>query len=132
MAAAESVPASLVFNGDFNWFNVDNSGFVEINRRVLSHQAILGNVEAEFGTNTDDGGCGCAYPEHVEGIGVVHGDALAIPYDQDAWLSHFLTNWPAGLDAWLSYFQRIRIGPAYRIDDAAPKATLTSPYAENL
>lgn len=65
MAAAEPGPVSIVFNGDFNWFNVDDAGFAEINRHVLAHHAILGNVEAELGVAGDDAGCGCAYPDHV-------------------------------------------------------------------
>ena len=67
MAAAEPGPVSIVFNGDFNWFNVDDAGFAEINRRVLAHQATLGNVEAELGAAGDAAGCGCAYPDHVAG-----------------------------------------------------------------
>lgn len=66
MAAAEPGPVSIVFNGDFNWFNVDDAGFAAINRRVLAHAAILGNVEAELGEDGDDAGCGCAYPDSVD------------------------------------------------------------------
>ncbi len=65
MVQAESGPASLCFNGDFNWFNVDDTGFSEVNRRVLRHNATLGNVEAEFGSGSDEAGCGCAYPDSV-------------------------------------------------------------------
>ena len=65
MAQAESGPATLCFNGDFNWFNVDDESFAEINLRVLQHDATLGNVEAEFGSGADDAGCGCAYPDSV-------------------------------------------------------------------
>jgi hypothetical protein len=69
MAAAEPGPVNIVFNGDFNWFNVDDAGFAEINRRVLAHQATLGNVEAELAVAGDGTGCGCgcAYPDHVDG-----------------------------------------------------------------
>lgn len=66
MAKAETGPVSIVFNGDFNWFNVDDADFAEINRRVARHAAILGNVEAELGHEGDAAGCGCAYPEHVD------------------------------------------------------------------
>jgi hypothetical protein len=66
MAAAEPGPVNIVFNGDFNWFNVDDAGFGEINRRVLAHQATLGNVEAELGVAGDAAGCGCAYPAQVD------------------------------------------------------------------
>ena len=66
MAGAESGPVTLCFNGDFNWFNVDDAGFRAINERVLRHDAILGNVEAELGEGSDAAGCGCAYPESVD------------------------------------------------------------------
>ena len=66
MASAEA--ATVCFNGDFNWFDVDDRHFAEINRRVLAHDAILGNVEAEFGSADDVAGCGCAYPADVDTI----------------------------------------------------------------
>ena len=66
LAAAEPGPVSIVFNGDFNWFNVDDAGFAEINRRVLAHHALLGNVEAELGAADAAAGCGCAYPAQVD------------------------------------------------------------------
>lgn len=65
LAAAEAAPVTLCFNGDFNWFNVDDAGFRAINERVLGHDAILGNVEAELAGGSSDAGCGCAYPESV-------------------------------------------------------------------
>lgn len=63
-------PPTLCFNGDFNWFNVDDQAFAEINLRVLANDAILGNVEAELDAPLDDAGCGCAYPDSVD-AGVV-------------------------------------------------------------
>lgn len=66
MARAEGAAVTLCFNGDFNWFNVDDAGFRAINERVLAHDAIQGNVEAEFGEPSDAAGCGCAYPENVD------------------------------------------------------------------
>ncbi len=66
MARAEPERVTLCFNGDFNWFNVDDAGFRAINERVLRHDAILGNVEAELDSNSNDAGCGCAYPEQVD------------------------------------------------------------------
>ena len=68
LAAAESGPVTLIFNGDFNWFDVDDTSFAEINRRVLAHHAIVGNVEAELGVDGDAAGCGCAYPDHVDSV----------------------------------------------------------------
>ena len=67
MAATESTAPTLCFNGDFNWFNIDDREFTEINGRVLAHDAIQGNVEAEFDAAEGDAGCGCAYPESVDG-----------------------------------------------------------------
>ena len=61
---------TLCFNGDFNWFNVADHAFAEINQHVLAHHAILGNVEAELDAPADDAGCGCAYPASVD-AGVV-------------------------------------------------------------
>lgn len=65
LAAQESGPVTLVFNGDFNWFNVDAEGFCEINRQVLPHRAIRGNVETEIAGDDDAAGCGCGYPDWV-------------------------------------------------------------------
>ena len=65
MVMAEQGPVTLCFNGDFNWFNIDDAGFRAINERVLRHDAILGNVEAELGSGSDEAGCGCAYPDQV-------------------------------------------------------------------
>jgi hypothetical protein len=70
MAAQEAGPVTLCFNGDFNWFNIDDEGFRAINERVLQHDAIAGNVEAELAGDGDEAGCGCAYPEQVD-AGVV-------------------------------------------------------------
>lgn len=257
LVSAEAGPVTVCFNGDFNWFNVDNDSFAAINRRVLEHDAIQGNVEAELGVDGNTAGCGCAYPDAVDDavversnriharlkatalrhteildrlaelpmlaryligdarIGVVHGDAdslagwrfdvaaldapenaswlaeafsraevevfasthtclpalrsfagpagrsrfvinngaagmpnfageraglltrisvlrsphvpvhglrqddlhidaLAIPFDAACWEASFLNNWPAGSDAWLSYFQRIQGGPNFQ------------------
>jgi hypothetical protein len=55
----------LLFNGDFNWFDIDDDSFDEINETVLIHGAIQGNVEAEL-HGDDDVGCGCAYPSYVD------------------------------------------------------------------
>ncbi len=66
LALCESGPVTLCFNGDFNWFNVDDFGFREINERVLCHDAVLGNVGAELASASPDTGCGCAYPDSVD------------------------------------------------------------------
>ena len=56
----------MVFNGDFNWFNVDPASFERINQTVLSFPATRGNVETELGDDASEGGCGCAYPDWVD------------------------------------------------------------------
>ncbi len=66
MVKAESTPVSVVFNGDFNWFNIDNDSFQRINRAVLQHDALQGNVEFEFNGTDSASGCGCAYPDTVD------------------------------------------------------------------
>lgn len=56
----------LLFNGDFNWFNASDDLFQAINRRVLGHEAITGNVEYELAQPGYGAGCGCAYPDFVD------------------------------------------------------------------
>ena len=65
LAMARRESATLVFNGDFNWFNVDPTDFEGINVTVLQHAALRGNVETEIAGEDDGAGCGCAYPERV-------------------------------------------------------------------
>jgi hypothetical protein len=65
LAATEPANTLIVFNGDFNWFNIDAPGFAEVNRRVLEHAALRGNVETELAGSDGAAGCGCAYPDHV-------------------------------------------------------------------
>lgn len=66
LASSESLPARICFNGDFNWFNHSAQDFAHINQRVLKHDCILGNVEAELGEPLDVADCGCAYPASVD------------------------------------------------------------------
>jgi hypothetical protein len=58
-------PVTLVFNGDFHWFDVDAAVYRRIGAAVLQHAALRGNVEAELarGGSAD---CGCDYPDYVE------------------------------------------------------------------
>ena len=75
MVAAE--PATrLVFNGDFNWFNVDDANFERINRTVLAHHAIRGNVETELLAADGAAGCGCGYPDYVADADVARSNAI--------------------------------------------------------
>ena len=76
LAAAETGRAAVVFNGDFNWFNVDAASFESINRAVLDHVALRGNVETELTTNDAAAGCGCGYPDWVGDAEVERSNAI--------------------------------------------------------
>ena len=65
MAAAEPVRPTLVFNGDFHWFDVAAGDFAAIADGVAPHPALRGNVETEIAIGTEGAGCGCAYPLDV-------------------------------------------------------------------
>jgi len=65
LAMARREGATLVFNGDFNWFNVDPAAFEGVNETVLEHAALRGNVETEIAGEDSGAGCGCAYPQWV-------------------------------------------------------------------
>lgn len=66
LAVRERGSVTLCFNGDFNWFNVDDGSFMTVNNTVLNHHAMLGNVEAELITSDNEAGCGCSYPDGVD------------------------------------------------------------------
>ena len=63
-AAKERTAPTIVFNGDFNFFNVAPRWWRELNSRVRDgHIATAGNVEVESATIEASGlGCGCGYP----------------------------------------------------------------------
>jgi hypothetical protein len=65
LAARESGPVSVVFNGDFHWFDVAREDFARIAGAVAQHWAIRGNVETELAAEASGAGCGCAYPMDV-------------------------------------------------------------------
>jgi hypothetical protein len=65
LAGREAAPVTLVFNGDFHWFDVDADDFARIERRVGAHAALRGNVETEISQDDSGAGCGCAYPADV-------------------------------------------------------------------
>jgi hypothetical protein len=65
LAAAEPGPVTLVFNGDFHWFDVEGRDFSRVNEEVLRHRALRGNVETEIASEDTGVGCGCAYPYDV-------------------------------------------------------------------
>lgn len=96
----------LCFNGDFNWFNVDDQSFQSVMSRVLEHDAILGNVEAELGMEGADAGCGCAYPDSVDALVVERSNRIHARLKATASRHPTLT---ARLEA-LPMFARYRVG----------------------
>ena len=76
LAALEAGPVTLLFNGDFHWFDHAPALFRDIDARVLAHQALRGNVETELASDDGDAGCGCAYPEWVPDPIVARSNAI--------------------------------------------------------
>ena len=58
-------PGTVVFNGDFHWFDVALADFARISAGVARHVALRGNVETEIAAEDSGVGCGCAYPMDV-------------------------------------------------------------------
>jgi len=68
LAAQETEPVTIVFNGDFHWFDAAPDWFAAIESSVKPHRVLRGNVETELARMADIGaGCGCAYPQSVSG-----------------------------------------------------------------
>jgi hypothetical protein len=64
-AARETRGVTLVFNGDFHWFDVESLIFNKINNLIEKHPALRGNVETEIASEESGAGCGCGYPDFV-------------------------------------------------------------------
>ncbi len=56
---------SIVFNGDFHWFDADVDWFMTVHERTQQWITLAGNVELELADRNTGAGCGCAYPPHV-------------------------------------------------------------------
>jgi hypothetical protein len=104
--AAEAGVKHLVFNGDFNWFNVDPEPFQRLNEEVLHWPATRGNVETELGAAGSAAGCGCAYPTWVDDGVVARSNAIMHCLQQTA--AHF-PDLRAQLTA-LPMWQRVDVG----------------------
>lgn len=76
LAEAEHGTVRVVFNGDFHWFDVHPGAFAEVDRRVLCHFALRGNVETELASGDAAAGCGCAYPAAVSDADVVRSNDM--------------------------------------------------------
>ena len=64
-ASREAGAVTLVFNGDFHWFDIGHDAFDAVNKVVFSHCALRGNVETEIAGDDPAAGCGCGYPDFV-------------------------------------------------------------------
>jgi hypothetical protein len=109
LARREASAPRLCFNGDFHWFDIHDAVHAEINERVLVHDALQGNVEAEFGSADDDAGCGCAYPESVDAGVVVRSNLIHRELKATA------ARQPAAVQAHIAtlpMFRRYRVGPS--------------------
>jgi len=82
--AAEAGVTHLVFNGDFNWFNIEPGLFERLNTRVLGWAATRGNVETALDASSAATGCGCAYPTWVEDGVVARSNAIMHRLQQTA------------------------------------------------
>lgn len=74
--AATEGDASLAFNGDFHWFDVDPADYAAIEAAVSRHPRLRGNVETELARDESDAGCGCAYPDEVSDAEVGRSNAI--------------------------------------------------------
>lgn len=78
LARGEPAPVTIVFNGDFNWFNVDQATFDTVNEEVLKHRALRGNVETEIANDTGGADCGCGYPDSVSDAEVARSNEIIV------------------------------------------------------
>lgn len=77
LAAGEKTAPTLVFNGDFHWFDAEPDWFATVEHSVSPHRALRGNVETEIARAADIGAdCGCAYPETVDETTVRRSNAI--------------------------------------------------------
>jgi hypothetical protein len=76
MAAAESGPTAIVFNGDYHWFDVALDDFRAIEAGVRGHWKLRGNVETEIAHDDVAAGCGCAYPVDVSDAEVTRSNEI--------------------------------------------------------
>jgi predicted phosphodiesterase len=79
--AETSLHKTLVFNGDFHWFDVAREEFLDIEARTSKYLRLRGNVETELARPIEKGmeadiGCGCAYPAEVSDKEVEFSNAI--------------------------------------------------------
>jgi hypothetical protein len=98
--------AQVVFNGDYHWFDAQPNWFADIDRRVRVFTRLRGNVETELVNQSDNLGCGCAYPSDVSQATVERSNQIQKKLKQ-AVSSQFLSD-AASLPMTLTY----QVGPA--------------------
>jgi hypothetical protein len=76
LASREESTPTIVFNGDFHWFDVEHADFARVTREVLRHRALRGNVETEIAGEDGGAGCGCAYPLDVSDAEVMRSNLI--------------------------------------------------------
>lgn len=102
--------AQVIFNGDFNWFNIDAQTYADINEFALRHPTLRGNVETELGQQQPRG-CGCAYPDWVDVKTVDHSNEIIEALRKTANLHPLLTARFAHLPRFLVYrIGSLRVG----------------------
>jgi len=86
----------VCFNGDFNFFNASTDSWARINQGVRAlGTATAGNVERE--ALNGDGGCGCAYPDYVDGAFADRAAAIVQRLRTVAAADPDIVEWLAGL-----------------------------------
>jgi len=76
LQSRETAPATVVFNGDFHWFDVAPADFDAVAGVVARHRATRGNVETEIAGEESGAGCGCAYPLDVSDAEVARSNEI--------------------------------------------------------
>lgn len=74
----ERGPATVVFNGDFHWFDARGADFERIAVEIARHHALRGNVEHEISAEDSGAGCGCAYPWDVSDAEVMRSNEILV------------------------------------------------------
>jgi hypothetical protein len=94
-------PATIVFNGDFHWLDIDPDDFRTIDQTVAAHRAVRGNVETQLASPVDDG-CGCAYPDYIGDTVVDRSNQVMTELRKTARQAPDLVWWLAGLPRYLT------------------------------
>mmetsp|Transcript_9836 Transcript_9836/g.12329 ORF Transcript_9836/g.12329 Transcript_9836/m.12329 type:complete len:354 (+) Transcript_9836:3-1064(+) len=106
---------TVVFNGDFNFFNIDKASWIKINSEIQQKFglrtgakviATKGNIEHEVASR-EFSGCGCAYPDDVDPkvslrAGAIVDQLREIAHSKD--MPHWILPWLRNLN-WHTTFR---------------------------